>query len=577
MWDMPKVIDTKQQPIAPFRVARRMGCALVLMLGILASAQAQPLLRHALAEEGTGSWCSWCAYGAYTLDSMEHYLGDSLIVLSWHGPAGYEDPFWIPQIDTLATYVIADSYPWLSAGHQRYYSKIGAPLGFPNNWDSIVRAHARVAPAATLDIRNAVYLPEIQRIGLDVSIHPSRSLPTEDTCVYSLIVAVTEDSLIASQEQAATPGFPRATLKNFVHRNVVRTVAGSVLGDTIDLGTRQGAAVDFERHYSIPVDTIWSAVHCRVKVILIRQSRAIDSRWRFDTASEYVDAAQTSYLTALEPLSTSIVVTKPVEGDILYAGSTTTVSFTTDGSVTTGRSLQYSTNNGFDWQIFGNVNNANTYQWSVPNTLTHEGRVRIVDDSGMTGLSGVFSIVARGTVTSVTIAETSTVPGNTPETIHWTTEGEVGNKANIDISYDNKVTWYPIVSGLDVEGITSYPWRTPKFSTTGAVLRVSFSSGASGFSAPFDIVYSSVVHHDAPVPGCFVSPNPASAGVSVIGVEPGSSVIAYDALGRVVEFHYSPISATVLAADVRSLPDGVYHFLVKSSDHTQMVRFCVVH
>ncbi len=61
----------------------------------LSNASAQAYQRHALIEEGTGNWCQWCPWGAFTIDSMTAAMGDHLVAISWHGPAGYGEPMYI--------------------------------------------------------------------------------------------------------------------------------------------------------------------------------------------------------------------------------------------------------------------------------------------------------------------------------------------------------------------------------------------------------------------------------------------------------------------------------------------------
>lgn len=548
--------------------------ATLLAFGGAATLQAQPMQRAALAEEGTGTWCQWCAYGAYTLDSMKRTMGDTLVVLSWHGPAGYPDPMWTSQGDSVEFEVHANAHPWLSAGRTWVNRNLTAPLGYPNAWDSSVRALARVKPAANVSVQNMRFDPSRKLFSFDVEIRTTSALPlaSEDTCEYSVIAALTEDSIIASQEQAASPGFPRATIVDFRHDDVVRTALGSALGDPVTLASRTPSN-PILKHYRIALDEEWNPAHCRIKVILLQRSRV--TQW-----TEYLDASQTPYLTLATPPAGVITVLQPGEGDTLFIGRPTPVSFTVSSEVTANRSLQYSSNNGADWTVFGSVNGATTYQWTVPNSPSSEAIVRVVDDNGLTGKSGVFSIVPSGTVTAITVTGAPSVPANTLEQIQWTVQGLIGSSVDLDISYDGKRTWYPIVAGYHMEGTNLYSWVTPSFAAEGTIIRANFSSGASGFTAPFNIVLAGV-EEDAGEVMDRLYPNPARDRVMIAeALLPHAEqltregVWVWDELGRALEVPIISRSDRTVELDTRALPAGIYRVIAKPT--SSAIRFTIV-
>ncbi len=107
-----------------FRVVLATTLALALFSIAVSTLFAQNYKRHALIEEGTGNWCGWCPYGAFTIDSMVAAMGDNLVVISWHGPAGYGEPLYLigtrptgaQAMDTLAAFDSVRGYPWASTG-----------------------------------------------------------------------------------------------------------------------------------------------------------------------------------------------------------------------------------------------------------------------------------------------------------------------------------------------------------------------------------------------------------------------------------------------------------------------------
>lgn len=254
----------------------------------------------------------------------------------------------------------------------------------------------------------------------------------------------------------------------------------------------------------------------------------------------------------------AITVITPHTGDTLFVSQTASVSFTVSAGVTPGRSLQYTTNNGLEWKVFGSVNNATTYQWTVPNTPTQEARVRVVDDNGLSGMSGEFAILPSGVVKSVTISDAPKVPINTSETISWTSNDYLGEKADLDVSYDG-VNWYPIVGDLSVTGLLSYVWKTPSFTAMNVIVRASFSSGATGYTAPFDLVAKGSVATIGS-PDMRLWPNPARSEITLSGLAEQfaiSDLVVFDGVGRQLVIPIERDGSRV-KIDVAQIPAGVY-------------------
>src|SRR5581483_10613381 len=92
-----------------------------------------------------------------------------------------------------------------------------------------------------------------------------------------------------------------------------------------------------------------------------------------------------------------ITMTAPAIGTLLEAGRQTTISFTTSGTVGEVRKIQFSPDGGTTWQDVTSETGATTYQWTVPNTPTTMGEIRVVDSANVMGTSKQFTIVAPGT------------------------------------------------------------------------------------------------------------------------------------------------------------------------------------
>src|SRR5436309_775917 len=114
------------------RVVLAAVVALALLVGHFSNSSAQTYKRHALIEEGTGTWCHACPQGAWTIDSLEkHYSGT--VAISWHGPSG--ETMYIKAMDSVATYAKIDAYPWSVVGRVSLKPN-GSYSGYPNPWST---------------------------------------------------------------------------------------------------------------------------------------------------------------------------------------------------------------------------------------------------------------------------------------------------------------------------------------------------------------------------------------------------------------------------------------------------------
>src|ERR1035441_1770427 len=231
--------------INQFLVMKTIRIAVVLALsamtiGCFSKVSAQTYKRHALIEEGTGTWCGYCPYGAFTVDSMSAHMGDNLVAISWHGPYNYGEPLYMTgknqngtqAMDTLASFDSITGYPWASLGRD----EVGAAFSgayvqngnviFPNGWYTTAQTQARQAPLVDFRIVNATYSGNSIDFDLDITPFDLSMMPTEDIATYVTVAVLTEDGPQTTQdiyEQSYT------TIDNFVNYNLAREVGGKGL------------------------------------------------------------------------------------------------------------------------------------------------------------------------------------------------------------------------------------------------------------------------------------------------------------------------------------------------------------
>ena len=91
----------------------------------------------------------------------------------------------------------------------------------------------------------------------------------------------------------------------------------------------------------------------------------------------------------------SITITAPTYNEVI-TGGTQNYPITWSGTgITAQKTLEYSLDNGSTWTQITVLNAAvNSYNWNVPNVASNKAIIRITDQNGIRGSSGVFTITA---------------------------------------------------------------------------------------------------------------------------------------------------------------------------------------
>lgn len=122
--------------------------------------------------------------------------------------------------------------------------------------------------------------------------------------------------------------------------------------------------------------------------------------------------------------------------------------------------VYYSTNNGSSWTLIANDLNSMNYTWTVPNTPSDEGLIRVIfaNQSCNFDISDAnFTIGKRTPVMTYPNGGEQLLSG-CPVSITWDATTYYGN-VRIDYSTDNGVIWVPIVTNTTNDGIHS--WAPP--------------------------------------------------------------------------------------------------------------------
>jgi len=183
-------------------------------------------------------------------------------------------------------------------------------------------------------------------------------------------------------------------------------------------------------------------------------------------------------ITSSGGVSSTVTVTSPNGGESVAVGSTTSIKWTSSGSVSTVK-LEYSTNNGSSYStIVSSTADDGTYNWTVPNKVSSQCLVKVTDttDAGVTDVSdNSFSIVSA---TTPTISVTSPNGGETLDvgsshTITWDSTGSVG-KVKIQYSTNNGSNYSTVVSSTSNDGV--YKWTVPSADSSKCLVKISEAS-----------------------------------------------------------------------------------------------------
>jgi RHS repeat-associated protein len=201
---------------------------------------------------------------------------------------------------------------------------------------------------------------------------------------------------------------------------------------------------------------------------------------------------------SIVPISSTLTVTSPNGGEILTAGSTHEITWTSTGTIN-NVVIEYSTDSGFSWTtIITSTTNDGSHDWTVPDTpsnISDNCLVKIsMDDEDKNPFDvsdAVFSIVSSS---SETIIVTSPNGGEglligSLHEITWTSTGTI-NSVMIEYSTTNGSTWKNIIKSTENDGI--YEWEVPDDPSTDCLVRISGMDGDENPSDESDALFSIV-------------------------------------------------------------------------------------
>jgi hypothetical protein len=185
----------------------------------------------------------------------------------------------------------------------------------------------------------------------------------------------------------------------------------------------------------------------------------------------------------LEPATVvnSVTVTAPNGGESLAGGTSTTITWTSTGSIA-NVSLEYSLDGGSTWTtITSSTPNDGSQAWTVPSSATTQGRVRVADAANaatndISNSNFTITVTPSNSVTVTAPNGGENFTGGTSTNITWTSTGSIAN-VSLEYSLDGGSTWTTITSSTPNDG--SQAWTVPSSATTQGRVRVADAANAA--------------------------------------------------------------------------------------------------
>ena len=166
----------------------------------------------------------------------------------------------------------------------------------------------------------------------------------------------------------------------------------------------------------------------------------------------------------------SMSLTSPNGGERWQVGSTHSITWNNISSILNIQ-IDYSTDNGSTWTNIANNVDATTesYDWTVPNTLTSEALIRLTDENDPTVKDESNSTFTIANISVTTPNGLDALKVGDSYAITW----QSSNIPSIDIEYssDNGANWFTVVTGVNA-ATELYNWTVPSDPTSTGLIRL---------------------------------------------------------------------------------------------------------
>ncbi|MBS1913016.1 MAG: hypothetical protein JST22_13600 [Bacteroidetes bacterium] len=189
--------------------------------------------RLMVIEEGTGDWCGTCPEGSRLLDSLTSELGDSAVLVSYHG-GSHAEPMRVEEGQTLLNSLGLIGYPMGCVDRVTFPTEV-VPMVRLESWRAYTRRELDSAPRGGVNLTLTSVGYANGQITATAEISTYDALPMYNGRTYALTALSVEDSVQGMQVEFVDTGTVIHPL--WYHRNVVRSIYPDHLGQ--ELGFRK--------------------------------------------------------------------------------------------------------------------------------------------------------------------------------------------------------------------------------------------------------------------------------------------------------------------------------------------------
>jgi hypothetical protein len=312
----------------------------------------------------------------------------------------------------------------------------------------------------------------------------------------------------------------------------------------------------------------------------------IDDVRDFSVLHNHLDLTGDTHLVPANPSLKIISIVHPNGGESLTIGSTYFIEWISQDVVDV--KLEYSTDDGVSWiSIIDSIPSSGIYDWTVPGTLTTNGRVKISDISepGILDFSdGSFIIQSTKVITVINPNGGEILDGGSQYEILWNSEDV--EFAKLEYSINNGASWNSIIDSTESTGV--YLWIVPNVLTTQARIKISDISLPSIYDASdetFRINYPVNVDENVVVADYKLQqsyPNPFNPSTVIKYQIPELSFVSlkiYDVLGNEVVTlvnEEKSIGNYEIKFNAADLSSGVYYYGIKAGEFADIKKMLLL-
>lgn len=215
--------------------------------------------RYALLEFCTGTWCQYCPCGDAIAEGISNNHPNA-VILAYHGPTGYGDPFATFSGNNIITMMGFNAYPTGVISRTTGIVDRSSWAG----WCNVIEYGN--PPSISYNVTKT-YTSGTRQLQVNVDVTSLREI---DTACYINFV-ITEDGVV--YQQTGNSGCPGSS--TYVHKWIVRNMVNGAAGEQIGTGSTWAPNTTRSKSWTTTLDNSWVETNCKFDVFVYFNSGTI--------------------------------------------------------------------------------------------------------------------------------------------------------------------------------------------------------------------------------------------------------------------------------------------------------------